>query len=337
MKAKRYIAVWVALIAAIVAIFFSGGGKETYRTASGVVWHTTYNITYEAAENLDDSIIAVTNAIDRSASMYNNRSVLSRINDNSTDKADATVARLLRRSQEISEETGGAFDPTVAPLMRLWKTQVDSAALPTTDDIDSVMQFVGIGKVKIAGNGKVSKADSRLSLDFSAIAKGLGCDEVAHMLMRNGVENFIVEIGGEVVARGVNERGTPWTVAVDMPVAASDTVVHSSAMVLHLDSGAMATSGNYRNYKMVDGRRIAHIIDPTTGYSAQSNLLSATVVACNCMDADAYATALMVMGTERARQFAEAHSGRLAVVLIYADDGKLQVWRSSGMARYART
>ena len=198
------------------------------------------------------------------------------------------------------------------------------------------MQFVGIGKVGIDAAGRVTKADSRLSLDFSAIAKGLGCDEVARMLERNGVENYVVEIGGEVVARGVSKRGEPWAVAVDMPVANADSVVHTSAMVLHIDSGAVATSGNYRNYKVVDGRKIAHIIDPATGCTAQSDLLSATVVAANCMDADAYATALMVMGLQRAREFAERRAADLAVVLIYADeaDGSLQVWRSPGVARY---
>ncbi len=339
-KMRRYIAVWVALAAAIAAILFLGDGEKekAYRVASGVVWHTVYNVTYESGRDLGDSIVAVTSAIDRSASMYNRQSVLSRINAGVTDQADATVARLLLRSQEISGETGGAFDPTVAPLMRLWKTQTDSAALPTKADIDSVMQFVGMGKVGIDAAGRVTKVDSRLSLDFSAIAKGLGCDEVARMLERNGVENYVVEIGGEVVARGVNKRGEPWAVAVDMPVANADSVVHTSAMVLHIDSGAVATSGNYRNYKVVDGRKIAHIIDPATGCTAQSDLLSATVVAANCMDADAYATALMVMGLQRAQKFAVERADCLAVVLIYADeaDGSLQVWRSPGVARYEK-
>ena len=150
-KMRRYIAVWVALAAAIAAILFLGDGEKekAYRVASGVVWHTVYNVTYESGRDLGDSIVAVTSAIDRSASMYNRQSVLSRINAGVTDQADATVARLLLRSQEISGETGGAFDPTVAPLMRLWKTQTDSAALPTKADIDSVMQFVGMGKTVV--------------------------------------------------------------------------------------------------------------------------------------------------------------------------------------------
>lgn len=332
---RKKIAIWVAAATAIAIIIFGHhDSPATYRTDSGVVWHTTYNITYESSRDLGDSIIAVTNGIDMSASVFNPRSVVSRINDNSTDHADPTVAKLLARSIEISHETGGAFDPTIAPLMRLWKTQDTMAALPGKAAIDSVMQFVGIDKVKLDGGGRVTKSDSRLQLDFNAIAKGHGCDEVARMLARNGVTNYLVEIGGEITASGVNERGLPWHVSIDLPIESNDTVVHSSALVLQLDKGGIATSGNYRNYKIVDGRKVAHIIDPRTGHTAISNLLSATVIATDCMNADAYATALMVMGLDRARKFADDRDD-LSVVLIYADaDDRLQVWRSPGVAKY---
>lgn len=324
---------WVALIVAVAVAFFFKKDDMSYRSVSGMVWHTSYNIKYESAGDLGDSVIAVTNAIDMSASMYNRNSVISMINSNATDVADPMVAHLLERSQVISRETYGAFDPTVAPLMRLWKTQVDSAALPADEVVDSVMQYVGIGKVRLDGR-RVVKSDSRVQLDFSAIAKGYGCDEVARMFERNGVENYIIEIGGEVVAHGKNERGMPWTVSVDMPIEAVDTVAHSSAMLLQLDSGAVATSGNYRNFKLVDGKKVAHIIDPATGRPALSNLLSVTVVAHDCIDADAYATALMVMGYERACKFASSRDD-LGVVLIYATpEGKLQSWCNRGVERY---
>ena len=330
---KKYIAVWVAVLAAVAIMVFYKQDPLVYRSASGVVWHTTYNIVYESEVALDDSIIAVTNCIDNSASMYNSRSVLSRINGNRTDTADSIVAMLLRRSIEVNRETGGAFDPTVAPLMKLWNMRSDSAALPGDEVIDSVLQYVGMDKVRLVGN-KVIKDDARVQIDFSAIAKGLGCDEVARMLERNGVENYIVEIGGEIVAHGFNGRGKPWSVSVDMPIEENDTVVHSSALMLALDDGAVATSGNYRNYKVVDGKKVAHIINPATGRTAQSSLLSVTVVAGNCMDADAYATALMVMGFDGACRFASSRDD-IAVVLIYVDeDGSLQVWRSHGMSRY---
>ncbi len=333
---RKYIAICVAAIVAAAIMIFrqTGDAPAVYRTASGVVWHTTYNITYESSRDLGDSIIAVTNGIDMSASVFNPRSIVSRINDNSTDHADPTVAKLLARSIEISHETGGAFDPTIAPLMRLWKTQDTVATLPDEAAIDSVMQFVGMDKVRLANGNQVIKSDSRLQLDFNAIAKGLGCDEVGRMLKRNGVTNYLVEIGGEITASGVNERGLPWHVSIDLPIESNDTVMHSSALVLQLDKGGIATSGNYRNYKIVDGRKVAHIIDPRTGHTAISNLLSATVIATDCMNADAYATALMVMGLDRARKFADDRND-LSVVLIYADaDDRLQVWRSPGVAKY---
>ena len=331
---RKYLAVLVATVAAIAIMIYYKQDPKVYRNASGVVWYTTYNIVYESAKALDDSIIAVTNTIDNSASMYNERSVLSQINGNLTDEADSIVMRLLRRSEKINVETKGAFDPTVAPLIKLWKTQSAGAALPSDDVIDSVLLYVGMDKVRLVGN-KVVKDDARIQLDFSAIAKGMGCDEVARMLERNGVENFIVEIGGEIVARGVNSRGKPWNISVDMPIEGNDMVMHSSALVLSMENGAVATSGNYRNYKVVDGEKVAHIINPATGYSEQSSLLSVTVVAADCMDADAYATALMVMGLDEARKFALSHKDDLAVVLIYAsEDGSLQVWRSPGVERY---
>lgn len=333
---RKYIAICVAAIVAAAIMIFrqTGDAPAVYRTASGVVWHTTYNITYESSRDLGDSIIAVTGGIDMSASMFNPRSVLSRINNNSSNCADSMVAKLLQRSQEINRETGGAFDPTIAPLMRLWKTQDTVATLPDEAAIDSVMQFVGMDKVRLANGNQVIKSDSRLQLDFNAIAKGLGCDEVGRMLKRNGVTNYLVEIGGEITTSGVNERGLPWHVSIDLPIESNDTVVHSSALVLQLDKGGIATSGNYRNYKIVDGRKVAHIIDPRTGHTAISNLLSATVIATDCMNADAYATALMVMGLDRARKFADDRND-LSVVLIYADtDDRLQVWRSPGVAKY---
>ena len=186
---RKYIAICVAAIVAAAIMIFrqTGDAPAVYRTASGVVWHTTYNITYESSRDLGDSIIAVTGGIDMSASMFNPRSVLSRINSNSSNCADSMVAKLLQRSQEINRETGGAFDPTIAPLMRLWKTQDTVATLPDEAAIDSVMQFVGMDKVRLANGNQVIKSDSRLQLDFNAIAKGLGCDEVGRMLKRNGV------------------------------------------------------------------------------------------------------------------------------------------------------
>ncbi len=340
---RRYVAIVIAAIAALL-IIITRQPKE-YRTASGVVWHTTYNITYESDKNLDDSIIVVTNKIDYSASMYNPASVLSQINSNSTDIADTTVALLLRTSKRIHQTTGGAFDPTVAPLIRLWRTQDNNAPLPDNSQIDSVMQFVGLDKVRIDSNNRIHKDDNRIQIDFSAIAKGHGCDEVARMLARNGVENYLVEIGGEIVAHGRNPHGKPWIVSVDAPIEENVEVTHASSKIYELHNQAMATSGNYRNYKVVDGQKVTHIIDPKTGHSAQSNLLSVTVIAPTCIEADAYATALMAMGLENARKFAlsvtallpRGSEPKIKIFLIFVDEnGNMHSWETPEPANLAR-
>lgn len=302
--------------------------KTVYKRISGVVWNTVYNITYCSNNNYADSIIAILNKVDNSASMFNKKSIVSKVNANdSSVVADDYFATLLGRSIEINKETNGAFDPTVAPLMKMWRINDDGKELPGKEEVDSIMKFVGMDKIVFDGK-KVVKSDFRVQLDFSAIAKGFGCDEIGRMLERNGVTNYIVEIGGEVAAKGVNDEGEPWRVSIDMPVVSNDTVVHSSADVLQIMHGGVATSGNYRNFKVVDGVKVAHIINPVTGYSEFSNLLSATVVADCCMDADAYATAFMVMGLEKTKQFVLSRES-IAVLLIYVDEnGKMKQWKS---------
>lgn len=307
--------------------------RATYKKVSGVVWNTIYNITYCSNAYYGDSIIAILNKVDNSASMFNKKSVVSAVNANDSDVVlDDYFKILLGRSIDISNESAGAFDPTVAPLMKLWRVSDDGGNLPSEGTVDSVMNFIGVDKIAFDGD-KVVKVDSRVQLDFSAIAKGFGCDEVGRMFERNGVSNYIIEIGGEVAVKGVNDAGKPWKVSIDMPVVSNDTVVHSSADVLSLTHGGVATSGNYRNFKVVDGVKVAHIINPVTGYSEFSNLLSATVIADCCMDADAYATAFMVMGLEKTKQFVLSHEN-IDVLLIYVDgDGKMQLWKSPNYGR----
>ena len=336
-KQTRAIILAIIGVIGIIAVFTIKPERERWINNSGITWNTEYNIKYCHHTNLSDSIISVLRKVELSVSPFNKKSRITAINENRSDTLDVYLSRLYDKSVEINRESGGAFDPTVSPLVNLWGFGYKKTDKPSQQAIDSILAFVGINKTDKKGNVLI-KSDDRITFNFSAIAKGMGCDEVGKMLERNGVENYVVEIGGEVVARGVSKRGEPWAVAVDMPVANADSVVHTSAMVLHIDSGAVATSGNYRNYKVVDGRKIAHIIDPATGCTAQSDLLSATVVAANCMDADAYATALMVMGLQRAQKFAVERADCLAVVLIYADeaDGSLQVWRSPGVARYEK-
>ena len=178
------------------------------------------------------------------------------------------------------------------------------------------MQFVGIDKVKLE-NGKLEKPDARMTFDFSAIAKGYGCDVIADMLRRNGVEHYLVEIGGEIVASTSDADGSKWVVSIDKPEVVEGGILQSRMLDISVSDCGIATSGNYRNFKTDStGRRFGHIINPKTGYPEQTEILSATVIAPNCMLADAYATAFMVMGLEKSMAFLASRSDLSAAFIV---------------------
>ena len=328
---RRYAAILIALIVAIVAMFCSRDRKRFF-THEGVVWTTEYHITYEARNDLGDSIQLILGNLDMSVSPYNKASLISAINENKTTRTDGHLQRLLTASREIWRESGGAFDPTVMPLVNAWGFGYKSGALPSRAQLDSLLLFVGMDKVTLHGD-TLLKSDPRVMLDFSSIAKGMACDEIGRMLARNGAENWLVEIGGEVMASGVNNHGKPWHVSVDMPCD-DEANSHESALVLTVDSGAVATSGNYRKWRIEEGNKLSHIIDPHTGDSRTGTLLSVTVIANDCMTADAWATACMVMGEENVKNMMGKRND-LGVMTISADtvSGSLVVWSNAPFAK----
>lgn len=329
-KRLRY-ALLLVLAVACVAFYFARDRKR-FITAQGVVWTTDYHITYESNNDLTDSINAVFNAIDASANVYNKSSLVSQFNVDGEVKADSTLSLLLAEAHAVYSQSDGLYDPTVMPLVKAWKNARKEKRTPSKGYIDSLVTLVGLDKVTI--DGGVMKASSRgVQLDFSSIAKGLACDEVGRMLERNGVTNYLVEIGGEVVAHGVNDRGTKWRISVDMPTDQAEEVSHASALVLALDGKSVATSGNYRQFAVVDGKRVTHIIDPKTGAAAQSDLLSVSIVAPHCVTADAWATACMAMGTEATREMMDKRTD-LGVMTISADSaGNYIVWSNKAFTQ----
>lgn len=328
---RRYLAL-VAMIVLMVVAMVTMRNRKEFHTLGGVVWTTEYHITYESERQLDDSVQAVLARVDASASKYNPQSVISRINTNSDSVADDIVQRLYIKSREVWEASEGAFDPTVSPLANVWGYGLKTGLKPDSATIDSIREFVGLGLTSLE-NGVVKKQDVRTSFDFNSIAKGLACDEVGRMLERNGVENYLVEIGGEIACAGNNANGGMWRVSIDAPVESADTVIHTSAMVIALNRGGVATSGNYRNFKIENGRKTGHTINPNTGYPELTNLLSATIVAADCITADAYATACMVMGVERTQNLL-GNSHETAVMLMYVDEsGNIAKWENDEFAR----
>ena len=331
MKKSRYLAILLALVIAIVMMFVSRDRKRFF-SHEGVVWTTEYHITYEASRDLNDSIQLILGNLDMSVSAYNRASLISAINENKTTRTDGFIQLLLNASRIINQESGGAYDPTVMPLVNAWGFGYKNGKMPTHAQIDSILTFIGMDKVMLNGD-TLMKSDPRVMLDFSSIAKGMACDEIGRMLVRNGARNWLVEIGGEVMASGVNKRGTPWQVSVDMPIEEQTSATHESAMTLTLDSGAVATSGNYRKWREEGGGKLSHIIDPRTGDCHIGTLLSVTVIANDCMTADAWATACMVMGENEVKKAMQKRKD-LGVMTISADttSGSLIVWSNAPFA-----
>ena len=314
-----------------VTVFLHSGCRRDntdYIKDEGIVWNTQYHIVYNSHEEFTDSFRVIFDRLDASVSPFNPNSLISKINDNTTQAADEYLQRLYTESRKINMETNGAFDPTVSPLVNAWGFGYKSGVMPDSANIDSILSFVGMNRTSLK-DGCIVKEDARMSFNFSAIAKGMACDEIAAFLKRNRVEDFMVEIGGEIALNGENPHGDKWHISVDKPIENSDSLVHSNTMVIKIGKGGIATSGNYRNYKIIGGRKVVHIINPKTGYSEITGLLSATVVAGSCMVADAYATACMVMGEKKCIEMF-SNNKDIGVMLISSDrEGKLSVWENA--------
>ena len=300
-----------------------------YQQCSGVIFGTTYHVTYQYDEDLKAEVVDKLKEVDAALSMFNEQSTISKINNNQAVEPDKMFLDVFQLAQQVSKDTHGAFDITVAPLVNLWGFGFKHAQEPTKHAIDSLRQFVGYQKVSYDGK-TIQKQDPRIMLDCSAIAKGYGTDVVARLMDEKGVKNYLVEIGGEVVTRGISEKRVPWKIGVTKPTDDTLHVGNELQTVLNVTDKAMATSGNYRNFYYKGGRKYAHTIDPKTGRPVQHNILSATVLCNQCAKADAYATAFMVMGLDKAREVLERNPD-LMVYFIYDDKGENKVWYSPSL------
>ena len=301
-----------------------------YMRNEGLVFGTTYHITYQCDSDLSASIKKELEKVDTSLSPFNPNSIITAVNQNQDVVLNDMFLTVFKKAIAVSEDTEGAFDITVAPLVNAWGFGFKNGTRPDQHQVDSLLQIIGYKKVSLR-NGKVVKADPRMMLDCSAIAKGYGTQVIADYLRNHGVKNFMVEIGGEIVTSGVNESRLPWKIGVTKPVDDPMMERHDMQTVLNVTDKAMATSGNYRNFYYEGGKKLAHTIDPQTGYPVQHSLLSATVLADDCALADAYATSFMVMGLERAKKLLERHP-ELMVYFIYSDGkGQNAVWFSPSL------
>ena len=292
---------------------------------SGGVFGTTYSIIYDSNEDFQQEFEQIFNNINHSMSTYIPNSIISEVNNNRITKIDTHFKTVFETSKRVFDETGGRFDPTIGAVVNAW----DFGPEGKIEQLDSVkiknlMQSVGLNKVSV--EGFQIKKPSATKIDFNAIAKGYGVDQIGYFLESNSVSNFLVEIGGEIVCKGINSsKGTPWKIGIQNPNIESDIPFLNS---VELYNNAMATSGTYRKYKIDEnGRRYTHIIDAKTGYPSRSNILSISVIAENCMAADAYATALQTMNLEELSNFLSNHP-ELKVYIIFENENKELEYKS---------
>ncbi|HSQ46011.1 MAG TPA: FAD:protein FMN transferase [Lutibacter sp.] len=315
----------------ILLVFFScTDTKNDLKVIEGNAIGTTFTVRYLAAgsNNYEIKIDSLIAAINKSASTYIPTSDLSKINKGDTTvSADANLQEVFTKSEKIYIETEGAFDPTVGILVNAYGFGPEKP-IENLDSlkVEELLKFVGFDKVQLE-NGKIKKLYPEIYLDFNAIAKGYLVDMVSRMFEKNGVVNYMVEIGGEIRARGKNEKGTPWKIAIENPNTDGS---RSFATVIELRDESIATSGNYRKFKVKeDGTKYVHTINPKTGYAKESNLLSASVISkADCADVDAYATAFMEMGFEKSTVFLKNHPELKAFLIYVNEKGEIQTYKS---------
>lgn len=303
-----------------------------YHSNHGEIFGTVYNVTYQSDTDYHDEIKKVLNEVDQSLSPFNPTSTITKINNNESMKADKMFTEVYNIAHKVSEETNGAFDITVAPLVNLWGFGFRQGSTPNKHAVDSLLNYVGYQKVTLNRNGTIVKNTPEIMLDCSAVAKGYGCDAVASVLRKHDINNYMIEIGGEVVTKGLNPNRVPWRIGVNRPVDDPSQTSQELQTVLNVTDKAMATSGNYRNFYYKDGKKYAHTIDPKTGYPVNHTLLSATVLASDCATADAYATSFMVMGMDKAKELLKKHNELMVYFIYSGNNGDYKVWFSPSLA-----
>ena len=340
MKRSNYIWLILLVVGTILVLLRHnnviswGDSAAAYRNEKGLIFGTMYSITYEHDESLKLDIDNELKRFDASLSMFNENSVISRINRNEDVTADSLFSKVFKAAMDVSAITDGCFDITVAPLVNAWGFGFTEETAPSESKVDSILQIVGWQKVQLTAEGKVVKQDPRIMLDCSAIAKGYAVDIIADLLKRKGIKNYMVDIGGEVDVAGVNYSGGLWRIGINKPDDDPESRNQDLQTILEITNKGIATSGNYRNFYYKDGMKYAHTIDPKTGHPVQHSILSSTVIANECMIADAFATSFMVMGLERAKDLL-AKNKNIEAYFIYSDEnGNYQTFMTEGMKKY---
>ncbi|MDR2682828.1 MAG: FAD:protein FMN transferase [Dysgonamonadaceae bacterium] len=316
----------------IVLLLFSCGKRETWYLTQGEIFKTDLHIKYKYHTDLGKEIYACLDSFDLSLNPFNKASIIYKVNHNEAVEVDDWFIAVFNQAQEISRISNGYYDITCAPFINLWGFGYEKTDSIRPEVIDSLKQFVGYEKVRLDGR-RVVKADPRLQLNASSIAKGYAVDVIAGLLQSYGIGDYMIEIGGEIRTQGKNPSGNPWSIEILKPLDDATGQIREQQAIIHLGDCALATSGNYRNFYLRDGKKYAHTINPLTGYPAEESILSASVLYPDCMTADAFATAFMAMGLERATPVADSIP-QLEYLFIYSDEkGNLLEKASKGFEK----
>ena len=347
LRMKNYI-LWVWLVVLLVGVTSCQQPKQYYAYSGQL--HTPYHIKYEYDKPLDAEIKAELDRFYYLFNVFDSTSVVSQINRNElTTLEDSTFRTLFRTAMLVSAYTDGAYDITCAPLINLWGFGFSKKDSITPEHIDSIKQFVGYKKIRLDGN-KIVKEDPRLIMNCSSLADGTVCDMIADMFDKHGVENYMIEFGGEIVTKGVNQRGDYWRLGITRPTDDSTGLSQELQATIRLwpegqtpenakNNGrrGMATSGNYRNFYVKDGKKYAHTIDPREGCPVQRDVLSATIIASTAQLADACATACMVLGSEGAELLKQKLPEIEYFLICGGDSTGYKYIESSGFKKYLIT
>ena len=329
---SRLTAFYLSFIFVISACNQSGEG---YYKVNGFAQGTTYQVTYrsEDEKDLSGGIDSLLQQFDLSLSTYKEESVISRINRNKiTHTRDKWFLEVVEKARDVYKQTGGAFDITLAPVIDAWGFGVGNKENTDSLLIDSLLQLVGMDKFRIIDTNIV-KSDPGVTINVNAIAQGYSVDVIAAYLDSLEIPDYLVEVGGEVRTRGHNPNGEWWSIGIDKPFEGNFIPGEDLQAIISMENQSLATSGNYRKFYEEDGVKYSHTIDPKTGFPVRHSLLSATVIANDCMTADAYATAFMVMGLERAKRILQNHK-ELQAYFIYDDGtGNYKTFMSEGLEK----
>ncbi len=308
----------------------------SYLKLQGEIFGTYYHVIYQPVQDndqIDEGLLLKLQEVNTSLSTYDKQSVISQFNNSDTGCViDPLMKEVVVSGLEVFKNSNGAFDMTVGPLVNAWGFGFKEKENMTDVLVDSLMQFVGMEHIHLNGN-VLAKEKPGIMLASGAIAKGFGVDVAADFLISQGVQNYMVEIGGEIRAQGINHKGTPWRVGIDKPIDDRAAMNRELQDVLSLSHIGLATSGNYRNFYIKDGKKYAHTIDPKSGYPVQHSLLSASIIAPKCMVADAYATACMVLGLEQSLEMIEQLDGVEGYFIYVDEEGQNKVNYTDGFAK----